>query len=197
MDNATAKSTPNVLSCKKRKLQKNIQSSSTKNRLLQQKSKHKPEVVFDAVNSTTLFYDMRTCPTTEHLQESERDPISDLLSFAINSGIGRYADAANLHSVFAKMKDPDFDSSVISAEFKSLTTEITSEITINDTERIVRDYNADINKSATLQVCAACGMRAFDMGKIHHFVKPISESHILLCSADKIKEIQNTPAEFR
>ena len=197
MDNATAKSTPNVLSCKIRKSQKNIQSSSTKNRLLQEKSKHKPDIVFHAANPTTLSYDMRTCPTTEHLQEAERDPIAALLSFAINSGLGRYADAANLHSVFAKMKDPDFDSSVIPAEFKSLTAEIESEITINDTERIVRDYNADIKKSATLQVCAACGMRAFDMGKIHHFVKPISELHILLCSADKIKEIQNTPAEFR
>ena len=197
MNNATSKSIPNVLSCKIKKSQKNIQSSSANKRLLEEKRKHKPEVVFDVVNPTTLSYDMRTCPTTEHLKEAERDPIAALLSFAINSGLGRYADADNLHSVFAKMKDPDFDSSVISAEFKSLTTEITSEITINDTERIVRDYNADINKSATLQVCAACGMRAYDMGKIHHFVKPISELHILLCSADKIKEIQNTPAEFR
>ena len=83
------------------------------------------------------------------------------------------------------MKNPDFDSSIVPSEFKPLVTEIEAEITMSDTRRIVHEYNSQINKTATLKACAACGMRAFDMGIVHHFVKPISELAILKFSNEK------------
>jgi hypothetical protein len=104
----------------------------------------------DIINPSALSYQMRTCPTIEQLKEAERDPITALLSFAINSGLGRYSDADHLHTVFEIMENTEFDSSVVPAEFELLTTEVENEITIDDSERIVRDYNGEINKSATL-----------------------------------------------
>lgn len=176
---------------------KKIKSASGSYRVLTGKYKQKIELLLDAVDPSTLSYRMRTCLTTEQLKEAERDPIAALLSFAINSGLGRYSDADHLHTVFELMKNPDFDSSVVPSEFKKLVAEIEAEVTMADTERIVREYNAEINKTATLKACASCGMRAFDMGKVHHFVKPISELNILLCSEERKQEIQHIDREFR
>jgi hypothetical protein len=59
-----------------------------------------------------------------------------LLSFAVNSGLGRFSNADQLQTVFELMKDPNYDSSVVPEEFKSLVAEIESEIVLSDTERI-------------------------------------------------------------
>ena len=73
------------------------------------------------------------------------------------------------------MKDPKYDSSIVPKEFKGLASKIEAEINLTDTERIVRQHNADINKAATLTACAACRMRSFDMGNVEHHIKPIAD----------------------
>lgn len=118
-----------------------------------------------------------------------------MLSFAVNSGLGRFSNADQLHMVFELMKDPDYDCSVVPEEFKSLVTEIESEIVLSYTERIVLQHNIDVNKSDPLTACASCGMRSFDMGTVHHSRKPITQLDILKCTTEWKSVIEKTDEE--
>jgi hypothetical protein len=124
------------------------------------------------------------------IKKTERDPVMALLSFAVNSGLGRFSNADQLQTVFELMKDPNYDSSVVPEEFKSLVAEIESEIVLSDTERIVLQHNIDVNKSAPSTACASCGMRAFDMGTVHHSRIPITQLDILKCTTERKSVIE-------
>lgn len=181
---------------RKVKLRK-LKSRNAQQRYIKEKCISKLEKILCDTDTTTLSFRMRTCPTKEQLKEVERDPIAALLSFAINSGLGRFSNADHLHTIFELMKDPDYDSSVVPDEFKGLVEEIQAEICLADTERIVRQHNKDIDKKARLTVCAACGMRSFDMGNVHHHIQPVYELDILKCTEERTLEIENTDKEFR
>jgi len=155
------------------------------------------EKLRNAKHTSQLSFRVPTCPTAKQLKEAERDPNTALLSFAINSGLGRFSDAEHLHSIFELMQDPEYDSSVVPEEFKALVAEIESEIVLVDTERIVRQHNIDVNKSATLTACASCGMRAFDMGTVHHSRIPIAQLDLLKCTIEQKSVIEKTEEEFR
>ncbi|KAK4021396.1 hypothetical protein OUZ56_003313 [Daphnia magna] len=105
------------------------------------------EKIMNATQTSPLSFRMRTCPIEKQLKEGERDTNTALLSFAINSGLGRFSDAEPLHSIFDLMKDPEYNSSVVVDEFKGLVVKIDSEIVLADTERIVRQHNIGVNKN--------------------------------------------------
>ena len=114
---------------------KKLKSAAARNRFVTAKKRNQVQDLLDAIDPSTLSFKMRTCPTAAQLKNAERDPIAALLSFAINSGLGRFSDADHLHTVFDLTKNPDFDSSIVPSEFKPLVAEIEAEITISDTRR--------------------------------------------------------------
>ncbi|KAK4021556.1 hypothetical protein OUZ56_003470 [Daphnia magna] len=90
-----------------------------------------------------------------------------------------------------------YNSSIVPEEFKGLVVKIDSEIVLADTERIVRQHNIGVNKSATRTVCASSGMRAFDMGTVHHTRIPITQLDVLKCTIEQKSVIEKTEEEFR
>ena len=64
------------------------------------------EKLRNAKHTSQLSFRVPTCPTAKQLKEAERDPNTALLSFAINSGLGRFSDAEHLQNIFELMKDP-------------------------------------------------------------------------------------------
>ena len=104
----------------------------------------------------------------------------------------------HLNSIFELMKDAEYDSSVVPEEFKGLVAEIESEIVLADTERIVRQHNIHINKSATLDKArASFCMRAFDMGTVHHSGIPMAQMDLLKCTKEQKSVIEKTDEKFR
>ena len=174
-----------------------LTSVSAQRKQIKIKCRARVEKIVAATDTNAVSFRMRTCPTAEQLADAERDPVVALLAFAINSGLGRFTHSEHLYKISELMKNPEFDSCVVPEEFKELVAEIEKEVTIADSQRIVGQHNSDTNKQAMLTACAACGMRAFDMGDIHHYMKPISQLDILKCTKERVDEIEQTSEEFR
>ena len=67
---------------------------------------------------------MKTCPTANQLANFEHDAITAVMSFAVNSGFGRFLGSEKLHSVFVDMKEESFDISIIPETSQPLVQEI-------------------------------------------------------------------------
>ena len=67
---------------------------------------------------------MKTCTTAKQLANFEHDAITAVMSFAVNSGFGRFLGSEKLHSVFVDMKEESFDISIIPEASQPLVQEI-------------------------------------------------------------------------
>lgn len=63
-----------------------IKSVNAKKQHVKQKCRFKIETLLDETDPGALSFRMRTCPTAKQLKGAERDLITALLSFAVNSG---------------------------------------------------------------------------------------------------------------
>lgn len=72
-----------------RKRKKKVTSTNTQQQSLTEKCKSKVKELLQDTNNSSLSLRMPTCPTKEQLKEAERDPVTALLSFAVNSGLER------------------------------------------------------------------------------------------------------------
>ena len=67
---------------------------------------------------------MKTCPIAKQLANFEHDAITAVMSFAVNSGFGRFLGSEKLHSVFVDMKEESYDISIIPEASQPLVQEI-------------------------------------------------------------------------
>ena len=72
----------------------------------------------------SLTLEMKTCPTAKQLANFEHDAITAVMSFAVNSGFGRFLGSEKLHSVCVDMKEESFDISIIPEASQPLVQEI-------------------------------------------------------------------------
>lgn len=188
------KTTTNTAEEEKERLKKN--KAIYQKRYLQKKKDEKKQTIFLNDQGEPLSINMKYQPSSQQMANAERDPITALLTLVTNTGLGRFADTAELIDNWPtaaasqpSQNPPDY--------FHNLRKEISDNITEEDGGKIVANFLESWNIEAKLFACASCGVKQFEMGNALSHSVPLHELKSLIMSDDKVVELNNILAEYR
>ncbi|KAK4027482.1 hypothetical protein OUZ56_016529 [Daphnia magna] len=139
-------------------------------------------------------------PTIQQLKQFERDPVTALVSLAINSGHNRFRAASRLYNNSNTLDLENPDTLQI---LQTIAEEIEAGFTDdgrNRRARIVKTFQHAVDLKAQLFGCASCGIRTFQMGTeestLYHD-EDILQLPKLQLSPDEVRRLTSVPVDFR
>lgn len=139
-----------------------------------------------SLNSFDL--DSKGIPTSQQLQNFERETSIALLALAANSGQTRFAATNLLH--------PHVSTETQEMAINSLKEEIESNLKPIHLGTIVEKFQAAFDKNRLLLGCASCGIREFQMGKVNYEGVNFEALDLLRLSDEQVNTFKQIPLPF-
>ncbi len=143
-----------------------------------------------------LSLHMKYAPSSEQMENAERDPVAALMTLATNTGLGRFQDTSKLIDNWSTAVDANpFDTPL--HYVSNVGKEIAENLTEQDNGQIVKQFLESWNIEAALFACGSCGIKAFEMGTNKCYSVPLTQLNSLLISDTDKKDLLTIPSQYR